>query len=193
MTGLSKRLALWSEWIHSLPNLLCVAPQRDSALGLGECLADYLVHPPTLKSWRLRLSEVKCLAQGCTASEGQTQEEKRSPLISHPGPLSCSAVRFWGNVLPTFPLLFFQICVYLYINNLMKTSDFNLQRTPWHWHGLLSIQHMQFRMLIWLLCVSLAHLLRLVYSAMIRDSHLQSHIWKLFNKLLAVSFPELFK
>lgn len=51
---------------------------------------------------------------------------------------------------------------------------------------------MQFKTLIRLLCVSPTHLLHLVYSAMIRDSHLQTHIWKLFNKLLAVSFPKLF-
>lgn len=38
-----------------------------------------------------------------------------------------------------------------------------------------------------------AHLRHLLYSAMIRDSHLQPRIWKLLNKLLAVSFLKLFK
>lgn len=161
--------------------------------GVGGGLADYLVQPPTLQMWRLRPGAVKCLSQGRKASEWQTQVEKRSLPISCPVPLPLFSSAFQRiRSLPLSSFVFPNVFLSLY-KQLDQTLDFNLQKTPWHWHGLLSIQHMQFKMLIWLLCVSPAHLLHLVYSAMIRDSHLQSHIWELFNKLLAVSFPELFK
>lgn len=88
--------------------------------------------------------------------------------------------------------VFLPPCLCTYINELIKLRTFNFPKN----HALTRViihSADAIPALAGLLSMPPAHLRHLVYSAMIRDSHLQPHIWKLLNKLLAVSFLKLFK